>query len=78
MPERLPAVEYDSSDTVRKVQHSGWISYQGREWRISKALHGFALAIRGTEVDGDMAVYFCRQRVAVLELRTGRVRHERG
>jgi transposase InsO family protein len=78
MPEQLPAVEYDSGDTVRKVQHSGWISYQGREWRISKALHGFALAIRATEVDGDMAVYFCRQRVAVLELRTGRVRHERG
>jgi transposase InsO family protein len=78
MPERLPAVEYDWGDAVRKVQHGGWISYQGREWRISKAFRGYPLAIRGTEVDGEMAVYFCRQKVAVLELRTGTVRLERG
>jgi transposase InsO family protein len=78
MPERVPAVAYDPGETVRKVQDSGWISYQGREWRISKAFHGFPLAIRGTEVDGEVAVYFCRQQVAVLELRTGKVRLERG
>jgi len=78
MLQRLPAIEYEAGDAVRMVQHGGWISYRGREWRISKALHGLPVAIRATERDGDMAVYFCRQRVAVLDLEAGSVRLDRG
>jgi len=78
MPQRLPAIEYDAGDAVRKVQHGGWISYRGREWRLSKALHGLPVAIRGTEKDGELAVYFCRQRIAVLELAAGTARLDRG
>lgn len=79
MPPRLPEIAYDNDgDAVRKAQDGGWIHYKGREWRISKAFHKLPLAIRATEKDGEMAVYFCRFRVAVLDLRGGTVRLDRG
>lgn len=78
MPRELPEIEYDSGDAVRRVQHGGWMSYEGREWRISKAFYRMPLAIRGTGTDGELAVYFCRFRVAVLNLRAGTVRLDRG
>lgn len=78
MPRQLPEIEYDEGDAVRKVQDGGWIHYKGREWRISKAFHKMPLAIRATEEDGEMGVYFCRFRVAVLDLRSGTVRLDQG
>lgn len=71
-PAQLPEVEYETSDTVRKVQLGGRLTYQGREWKLPKALHGYPVALRPTDEDGRTAVYFCKQRVAVLDATTGR------
>ncbi len=76
-PARLPAVEYEAADTVRKVQAGGRISYHGREWKLPKAFCGHAVALRPTEQDGRVAVYFCKQRVAVLDAIAGKVERVR-
>jgi transposase InsO family protein len=67
-PETLPPVEYGPSDHVRKVQDGGWISYKGREFRISKAFHGERVAFRPTLVDGLMDLYFCDQKIGHINL----------
>ncbi len=78
MPEELPPVEYEESDQVRMVQYGGRISYMGREYRLPKAFHGQPVALRPTEVDGQIAVYFCQQRIAIMDLRGGTARPVRG
>jgi hypothetical protein len=78
LPQRLSAVEYEAGEVVRKVQHGGWISYAGREWRLSKAFHGQPVALRQSEKEAELAVYFCKQKIAVLDLREGTVRPSRG
>jgi transposase InsO family protein len=74
LPSTLPPIEYGAEDDVRKVQDGGRITYRGREWRLPKAFKGFPVALRPTEEDGKVAAYFCQQRIAVLDLATGRVR----
>jgi transposase InsO family protein len=78
MPERLPAIEYEAGDVVRKVQDGGRIGYGGREWRLPKAFRGLPVALRPTEEEGKMAAYFCQQRIAELDLTTGKVQVVRG
>jgi transposase InsO family protein len=77
MPAQPPPVEYEAVDLVRKVQLGGRISFQGREWKLPKSLYGFPVALRPTEAEGRTAVYFCHQRVAVLNALTGRVERVR-
>jgi len=77
-PEELPLIEYDAADTVRRVQHSGRLSYGGREYRIPKAFHGYPVALRPTETEGQVAVYFCQQRIAILDQKGGSARPVRG
>lgn len=78
MPRRLPEIAYEAGDAVRKVQDGGRISYGGREWRLSKALYRMPVAIRETGKDGELGVYFCQQKVAVLDLNAGTARLDRG
>lgn len=68
-PEQLPAIEYASGDSVRKVQSKGLITLQGREIVISRAFHGYPIALRPTEVDGIMDVYFSTVQVGWIDLR---------
>lgn len=68
-PDRLPAVEYAPGDVVRKVDENGILSYRGRPLRVSKALHGYPVALRPIAPDGTLAVYFCQSRVAIVQLR---------
>jgi transposase InsO family protein len=77
-PETLPPIEYEEGDLVRKVQDGGRTSYNGREYRLPKAFRRHPVALRPTEEDGLMAVYFCRQRIAVLDLKGGVARPVRG
>jgi transposase InsO family protein len=74
MPASLPPIEYGPEDIVRKVQDGGRISYGGREWRLPKAFRGLPVALRPTAVDGEIAAYFCQQRIAVLDLKSATVR----
>ena len=46
MPDRLPEVEYDERETVRKVPASkDYISFKGRLWQVPRALRSERLAI---------------------------------
>jgi transposase InsO family protein len=56
--EHAAAWEYGPDDQVRKVQHGGWISFRGREWRISKAFHGEQIGLRPTSTDGVWEVWY--------------------
>ena len=76
-PELLPAIEYMTGDAVRRVQQGGRISYSGREYRVPQCFRGYPVAIRLTENDGEAAVYFCGERVSLLDLRTGTSRRVR-
>lgn len=68
-PETLPAIEYESADVVRKVQAKGELFYRGRTFRIPKALHGYAVALRPSSTDGLLEVIFCTTKVAQIDLR---------
>lgn len=66
-PAALPRIEYGPDDVVRKVDQ-GHLSYRGRIFKISKAFHGYPVALRPTAEDGLLAVYFCQQQVASIDL----------
>lgn len=68
-PDRLPPSAYGPGAQVRKVQAKGELYYQGRAFLIGRAFIGYPVALRETEEDGVLAVYFCHQRVAHIHLR---------
>jgi transposase InsO family protein len=65
----LPPIDYAPDDQVRKVQQGGWISYQGKQYRIPKAFWGQPVAVRPTVTDGLYDVYFCNQKIALLNVK---------
>jgi transposase InsO family protein len=67
-PEVLPAIEYDSSDTIRKVNDKGIISFKYNAFRVGKAFKGESVAIRSTSVDNQFDVYFCNQIIRTIKL----------
>jgi hypothetical protein len=67
-PETLPSLLYLPDDVVRKVSNPGCISYGGATWRISKALIGETVALRPTETDGILRVYYAHHHVRDLAL----------
>lgn len=67
-PETLPPIEYADGDVVRKVQDRGEISYRHQTWRVPRALRGYPIALRPTQTDGLMDVFFCHQKVAQINL----------
>lgn len=68
-PETLPPIEYETHDIVRKVQAQGELFYQGCIYRLAQALRGYRVALRPTDEDGLMAVYFRHYKVAQINLR---------
>ena len=69
-PEILPPVEYNVGELVRKVQTTGCVYFHNKPYRVSKGLAGQLVALRPTEVDGVMDVYFCTCKVAQIDLST--------
>ncbi|HEX9022372.1 MAG TPA: IS481 family transposase [Geobacteraceae bacterium] len=69
-PEVLPYIEYGPDDHVRKVQAQGEISFQGKEFRVSKALRGYPVALRPTNNDGKYSLFFCHQKLKEIDLKT--------
>jgi len=67
--ENLPPIEYAPDDQVRKVQQGGWISYQGKQYPIPKAFWGQRVAVRPSRTDGLYDVYFCNQKIALLNVK---------
>jgi hypothetical protein len=71
-PEHLPAIEYGPGDQVRRVGQRGELYFDGRELRVSKALRGYPVALRPTSAASKWHIYFCNQRVAIIDLRSSR------
>ena len=69
-PERLEPIEYLPGDEVRKVGMYGRVSFRNRVWRAPRAFCGEPVAIRATETDGLLGMYYCRELIATLDLRT--------
>jgi hypothetical protein len=68
-PDCLPPVEYPPGLAVRKVQDNSWFTYRGRDFRITKALRGFPIALRQAELsDSRREVLFCHQVVTLIDL----------
>lgn len=61
-------IEYGADDQLRKVQHGGWFSYRGKAYRVGKAFHGELVALRPSQTDGVLNVFFCNQSIAQINL----------
>jgi transposase InsO family protein len=71
-PEELPPIEYAAQDQVLKVRSQGSIVLQGRSIFIGSGLAGHHVALRPTEHDGVLAVYFCHQQIRTIDLHSTR------
>ena len=67
-PETPPKVEYESNDSVRKVQSRGEISFRNHLYPVGQAFVGFSVALRPTSEDGVYDVYFCHQKITQIDL----------
>lgn len=68
-PEKMPTIEYESGEIVRKVHSTGRISYQGHDYYLGEAFQGDYVALREEEEEGFLEVYFNRQRIKILDLK---------
>lgn len=69
MPERLPDVQYDDGEIVRRVGTTkAYVSFKGRSWKVPQAFCGETLAIRPGPADGRYAVCFGAYQVATIDL----------
>jgi transposase InsO family protein len=69
MPERLPQVEYDEGEIVRRVPTSkDYIRFGGRLWKVPQAFRGEPLAIRPFVADGTYGVFFGAHQIATIDL----------
>jgi len=69
-PEKLPSVRsyYRTTDAIRAVQFKGNISYRGHRVLISKGFRGLSVALRQTDDENVVEVYFCQYRVGIIHL----------
>lgn len=68
-PEAPPPIEYAPGLAVRKVQDGGYFHFHGQVFKVSKAFHGYPVALRPTDTDGRCSVIFCSQTIAEIDLR---------
>jgi transposase InsO family protein len=67
-PEKLLPIEYDQDDIVRKV-NGNEISFKGKAYTLPKAFHGLPVALRNTEHDGKVDIYFMQHKIATINLK---------
>jgi hypothetical protein len=65
----LAPIEYQNGDLVRKVGQEGWLSFKGKDIRVSKALNGFSVALRASQ-RGEQAwdIYFSWAKIGQINL----------
>ncbi len=69
MPNRLPEVEYDESEIVRRVSTTkDYVSFRGRLWKVPMAFRGERLVIRPKADDGHYGIFFGSHEVASIEI----------
>lgn len=70
MPSDLPELQYAEDDEVKQVGWFGELNFAGRTYKLSKALHRQAVAVRPrTGQDGVFDVYFGHHRCLKIDLR---------
>jgi transposase InsO family protein len=67
-PNKLPAPEYNTTDFVRRVDLHGKISFRGHHYLISKGFRGHNIALRNTQRDSILDVYFYSHKVREIDL----------
>ena len=73
MPARVPNVEYDSSEIVRRVSSTRpYISFKGQLWKVPHAFARELLAIRPLDRDGRYGIFFASWQVASIDLTDGK------
>lgn len=65
----LPPIEYAAECSIRRVDQSGNLSFQGKRIHISKAFRGQPIGLRATTDDGVWHAYFCQQKIKTIDLR---------
>ena len=68
-PEKSPKPEYDSTDEVRAVHSKGIFSYKGHRYKLGNGFSRQQIAIRPTEEEHIVAVYFFKTKIAELDLK---------
>lgn len=65
----LAPIEYQNGDWVRKVDQEGWLSFKGKNIRVSKALYGYPVALRASEkAEQAWDIYFCWAKIGQIDL----------
>lgn len=64
----LPAIEYETGDTLRKTDCLGRVQFQGHRFRVGKAFANSLVALQPTQMDGVWNVFFFKQRIAQINL----------
>lgn len=67
--EALPPIEYAMSDVVRKPNKDGYFKYRNVSYKISQAFAGQPVALRPTNQEHIMDVFFCHQKIASIDLK---------
>lgn len=70
-PERLPPIQYEPDDMVRKVGHNGQISINCHRYVIGAPYGGVHVALRPGDSDDRLDVFFCREKIARIDLEEG-------
>lgn len=67
---RFPLIEYEPGDILRKTDIYGRIQFHARRFPVGKAFRQSLVALRPTTVDGIFHVFFFKQKIAQISLRT--------
>ena len=67
--EKVEPYEYSETDIARKIHSAGELKYGGKIFFIGASLYGKTVALRESEHDGVLDIYYRHQRVGRLNLR---------
>lgn len=68
-PEIIPMVEYDKTDSIRKVFDKGRISYKNQYYRVGRAFIGQKVAIRRTQHKNIFDIYFLNHKIKEIHMK---------
>jgi transposase InsO family protein len=68
-PEVLPPIDYHAADVIRSVRPNGQVSFDGSNYFIGQAFAGEKVALRPTAHDGVWDVFFCHERISMVDFR---------
>lgn len=70
----LPKIEYDFGSETRKVECNGVINYKGSAYYVGEHLKGEYVAVKPTDTDGQLSIYFIKTKIGIINLKAKRKR----